>query len=124
MMTKEEYELYKKYDEKFKQSCGKVCEALAHYENDYYNADIDSCYLSDGSVYVTCSGYNRGYWEEHHRFSDELLTMTEDELTAEVDRMIRKRTEQQLAQKAATEKAIEKEEFTMYQRLKEKFENK
>ena len=84
MMTKEEFETFLKYEGKFHKRCLEVCAILAkHFPEDDW-AHVNEFVVCGGDV--KCSGADRNfnYWEW---FSVNYLTMTDDELEKEIEKL-------------------------------------
>lgn len=91
MITREEIEAYRNFKGKFHKACMNVCKELERLDYDYHWAE-DFYFTTDDDIrYIRWTGEHNVMNESCHEsgeFEERLLYLTDEELKAEVDRMI------------------------------------
>lgn len=120
-MTKEEFKQYSELQEKFAKDVDRVTNYLGKIDNDlnfpnYY-------YLEDGQVHTFGEEtWNYGGYETHYgSFDAEMLAWSDEQLREYVDKKIKERELESIAQAELVKKQKEEKERQEYERLKEKY---
>lgn len=119
-MTKEEVKTMVELNNKFLEDAERVGNKMRKYDSDYQYVDIWR--LEDESVIGEGDVYSRGCYMETvcPTFDVELLSYTDEELDAYVDKLIEEKKRKEEEKKKEAEKRQRENEIRMYNTLKEK----